>query len=87
LDYDNSNSIDFFKFCMLNTDKQRDTHNFLSNLKQEKTDGGKAMKPPLPNMLKVSKGADKSTIKPKNQDQSAFTLEINRLTFTEKIKK
>lgn len=39
LDYDNKDSVDFFKFCMLNTDKQRDTHNFLKQLKYEQTLG------------------------------------------------
>jgi len=34
LDYDHKGSVDFFKFCMLNTDKLKDTHNYLAQLKQ-----------------------------------------------------
>lgn len=29
LDYNQSNDIDFSKFCLLNTDKMKDTHNYL----------------------------------------------------------
>lgn len=34
LDYNQMNEIDFYKFCLLNTDKMKDTHNYLNLLKQ-----------------------------------------------------
>jgi hypothetical protein len=35
LDSDNKEEIDFYKFCQLNTDKAKDTHNYLKELKRK----------------------------------------------------
>ena len=49
LDYDKVGEIDFRKFCLLNTDKQRDINNYIENLKsKDNVDNMKRRKPPLP---------------------------------------
>eukprot|EP00347_Sterkiella_histriomuscorum_P007996 403346767 len=63
LDYNQTNDIDFSKFCLLNTDKMKDTHNYLTQLKQQQSLDStiidpssqsshmKRKKPPLPQMM------------------------------------
>lgn len=52
IDFDQAGEIDFRKFCLLNVDKIRDTHNYIHDLKLKQGEGilrvGK--KPPLPHM-------------------------------------
>jgi hypothetical protein len=57
LDKDNLGEIDFEKFCHLNYDKTKDSHNYINELKRkfgeelndnQRTSKGKGMKPPLP---------------------------------------
>ncbi|CDW76593.1 ef hand family protein [Stylonychia lemnae] len=98
LDYDQTGEIDFFKFCLLNTDKMKDTHNYMNTLKQQQDQQEPIhrKKPPLPHMIQLNpKGGQGQPklhsfaegIVPKNKDYSGFNKDIQEPTPLEKVRK
>ena len=88
LDYNHKDSIDFRKFCLLNTDKLKDVHNHIRQLKYingEVVDPARK-KPPLPTVM-VQSYHKKLVLPPKNKDITRFINEVQDLTVRQQRKR
>lgn len=80
IDFNDEGSVDYFKFCLLDSDKQE----FRENLKKQ-FKANQLLKLEVSTQLKSPAVKDK--LKPKNKDPTSFLAQINEQRFTQQLLK